>query len=134
MKVLIFATGLVDEFLTLFLFWVLWAKLALPLDYVRTMVFGTICLDTAFVTYCYKNLRKNIWEIDLFDNKLLLLSSLLVFAAFAGAIYLSPLQRLLQTVPLGVESWLVLIGVGIVSILIIEATKWYFIARHETEK
>lgn len=134
MKVLIFGAGLIDEFLTLFLFWVLWAKFAFALDYVRTMVFGAICLDTAFVVFCYKNLRKNIWEIDLFDNKLLLLSSLVVFATFAVAIYLSPLQRLLHTVPLGIGSWLILIGVGIISMFLIEITKWYFIVRHKTEQ
>jgi hypothetical protein len=50
------------------------------------------------------------------------------------AVYTSPLQRVLHTVPIGVGSWLVLILMGIVSVLLIEATKWYFIARHKTEE
>ncbi len=134
MKVLIFGTGLIDEFLTLILFWYLWRHLGLNLDYVRTMIFGTISLDTAFVIYCYKNLRKNIWQINPFSNKWLNISSIVVFAAFASAVYLPPLQSILHTVPLGIKSWLILTIIGIVSMLLIEITKWYFISRHEIEE
>ena len=134
MRVLIFGTGLIDEFLSLILFWVLWKLIGLDLSYVRTMVFGAICLDTAFVIFCYKNLRKNIWRINFFNNKFLLISSALVFVIFALSIYLPPFQVLLHTVPLGIGSWLTLLGIGIVSMFLIESTKWYFISRHETEE
>jgi len=134
MKILIFGTGLIDEFLTFLLFWYLWKKLGLDLDYVRTMIFGAISLDTAFVVYSYKSLRKNIWQINIFSNKWLLASSLIVFIAYVLAIYAPPLQRILHTVSIGIGSWLILILIGIVSILLIEATKWYFISRHETEE
>ena len=133
MKVLILGTGLIDEFLTVIFFWYLWGYLGLNLDYVRTMIFGVICIDTAFAIYCYKSLRKNIWKINPFSNKWLVISSLVVFATFALAIYAPPFQTLLRTVPLGLGSWLVLIGIGIVSMLLIEATKWYFVSRHRNE-
>lgn len=134
MKILIFGTGLIDEFLTLILFWIFWRKLGFSLDYARTMVFGAISIDTAFVVFCYKNLRKNLWKINPFNNKFLLIASGLVFAGFALAIYLSPFQTLLNTVPLGPGSWLILIGVGVLSMFLIEITKWYFISRRETEE
>jgi Ca2+-transporting ATPase len=134
MKILIFGTGLIDEFLTLFLFWILWGYLGLDLMYARTMVFGAISIDTAFVIYCYKNLRKNIWSFNPFTNKWLMLSSIIVFSFFALAVYAPPLQTLLKTVPLSFGDWIILVLVGIVSMLIIEATKWYFISRHETEE
>jgi len=133
MKILIFGTGLIDEFLTLILFWYLWGRLGLNLDYVRTVIFGAICIDTAFVIYCFKSLRKNIWQINPFSNKWLVISSIVVFLAFALAVYLPPLQTILHTVPLGIGSWLILIGVGILSMFLVEVTKWYFISRHETE-
>jgi Ca2+-transporting ATPase len=69
----------------------------------------------------------------LFSNKLLLLSSVLVFASYSAAIYVPFLQNVLHTVPIGLDGWLILTGVGIVSLLIVEATKWFFIARHLTE-
>jgi len=49
------------------------------------------------------------------------------------AIYAPYFQTLLRTVPLGFGSWLVLIGIGIISMFLIEATKWYFISKHEIE-
>jgi Ca2+-transporting ATPase len=134
MRIMIFGTGIIDEFLTLLLFWYLWLQLGLNLDYVRTMIFGAISIDTAFVIYAYKNLRKNIWKIDLFSNKMLNLSSLLVFATFSAAVYIPFFQKLLHTVPLEFKDWIILVGVGIVSLSVVEATKWFFIARHLTEE
>jgi len=131
MKILIFATGLIDEFITLGLFWILWRVLGLDLGYVRTMVFGSVCLDTAFVVYCYRNLKKNIWHINPFSNKYLNMSSAMVFVTFSLAIYLPFFQRILHTVPLGIGSWLILVLIGFASMFLIEATKWYFISRHK---
>ncbi|MCD6085884.1 HAD-IC family P-type ATPase [bacterium] len=133
MKVLIFGTGLIDEFIILGLFWWLWKYLHLDLDYVRTLIFGSICIDTAFVIYCYKSLKRNIWRINLFSNKWLIFSSISVFFFYAAAIYLPPLQKILHTVPLDFFGWVILVSIGIISMFLIEVTKWYFISRHETE-
>lgn len=130
MKVLIFGTGLIDQFIILVLFWWLGIKLGLDIDYVRTIIFGAISMDTAFVVFCYKSLRKNIWQINLLSNKWLLLSSLMVFLTFSFAIYFPPLQHILHTVPLGIYGWLIIVGVGLLSMFLIEITKWYFISRH----
>jgi len=129
MKVLVFATGLVDEFLIFFMFWLIWGKLGLSLDYARTMVFGALCIDTAFVVYCYKNLKKNIWQTNVLNNKFLLFSSLTVFIGFALAVYFPPMQVVLHTVSLGVGSWLILIGIAIISMFLIEITKYHFIVK-----
>jgi Ca2+-transporting ATPase len=134
MKVLIFGTGLIDQFIILILFWILWGYLGLNLDYCRTMVFGAMCLDTCFVVYCYKNLRKNIWQINPFSNKFLVLSSVLVFLFFILTVYFPPLQTLLKTVPLGLGDWLILAFIGIISMFLIEITKWWFISKKMTEK
>jgi len=115
------------------MFWLLWKEWGWSLAHVRTLVFGAICLDTAFVVYCYKSLRKNIWRINPFTNKWLNVSAILVILFFASAVYLPPLQRLLSTVSLGILDWLVLFGIGIISMLLVELTKWYFITRHETD-
>ena len=125
---------LTSTFFMVILFWYLWGYLGLNLEYVRTVIFGAICVDTAFVIYCYKNLRKNIWQINPFSNKWLNFSSIFVLTAFALAIYVPFFQKVLNTVPLGIYSWLILIFVGILSMFLIEITKWYFISRHDTEK
>ncbi len=134
MKVLIFGTGLIDQFIILILFWILWGYLGLNLDYCRTMVFGAMCIDTCFVVFCYKNLKKNLWQINPFSNKFLVLSSVFVFTFFALTVYFPPLQTLLKTVPLGLGDWLILVSTGIISMFLIEITKWWFISRKMTEK
>jgi len=127
MKILIFFTGLIDEFLTLFLFWILFFRFKLPLDYVRTMIFGAVSIDTAFVIYSYKSFHKNIWEINLLSNKWLIFSSFSVLLLFSLAVYFLPFRNLLHTVPIGIGGWLILILVGILSVALIEITKYYFI-------
>ncbi len=134
MKILIFFTGLIDEFLTLLLFWILWRKLGMDLDYVRTLVFGAIAIDTAFVVYSYKNLRKNIWQINPFSNKWLNFGIVFVVIAFCVAVYVPFFQKILHTVSIGFTDWLILIAIGIISMTLIEVTKWFFISRHKTEE
>ena len=129
MKILIFLVGIIDQFFVLLLFWLLWAKFQLPLEKIRTLIFGAFCLDTAFVIYSFKSLRKNLWEINPFSNKYLNLSSLLVVAFFALSIYLPPLQKILKTTFLGIFDWLILILVGILSLLLIEISKLIFIKK-----
>jgi Ca2+-transporting ATPase len=133
MKVLIFITGIIDQFIALFLFWYLWKNLGLSLEYTRTIVFGTISIDTAFIVFSYKNLRKNIWQINPFSNKILNLSSLLVFVLFGAVIYVPFLRNLLHTVILGWQDWLLICGASILSMILVEGTKWIFISRHHTE-
>lgn len=127
MKYLIFVTGLVDEVLSIFLFWVIWKRLDLGLEYARTMVFGSISIDTAFVVFAYKNFKKSIWEINPFSNKVLLLGSVVVLLSFALAIYVPFFQRILGTVPLDLLDWTILIGIAIFNLGLIEFTKRFFI-------
>jgi len=49
-----------------------------------------------------------------------------------GALYIGPLQTLLKTVPLNFIDWILILGLGILNMILIEATKYYFIVRHET--
>ncbi|MFW5884654.1 MAG: cation-translocating P-type ATPase [Patescibacteria group bacterium] len=134
MKTLIFLVGVIKQFLVLILFWFLWGKLSWDLDYVRTIIFGTFAFDTAFVIFSFKNLRKNIWQINPFSNKWLNGSSLLVIAAFLSTIYIPFLSNLIQTTPLGLNGWLILFGFVGVNLFLIESTKWFFIARRQTER
>jgi len=46
------------------------------------------------------------------------------------AIYLPVLQTFLKTVPLGRQSWLIVLGMGLIELIAIEVAKHYFIVRH----
>ncbi len=133
MKIIIFRTGIIYQFLALVLFVILWKILNLDLSYARTMVFGFFVVKTAFVIFSYKSLRKNIWQYNPFSNKVLNLATLIILAFFTLSIYFPPLQVLLKTQPIGLGSWLILITFSLISVVLIEITKWYFIRRQETE-
>jgi len=55
-----------------------------------------------------------------------------VIALIAG-LYLPALQTLLKTVPLNLFDWQIILGLGLLNIVLIEATKFYFIVRQQTE-
>ena len=92
----------------------------------RTVVFAGLAIDSLFYVYACRNLRENIWQSNPFRNRLLNGAVLLGIALLAAAIYFPPLQQILRTVPIGAREWTVLFGLGIVDVLLIEATKLVF--------
>ncbi|MBD3245352.1 MAG: HAD-IC family P-type ATPase [Candidatus Moranbacteria bacterium] len=134
MKILIFFTGLIDEFLILLLFWFSWKILGYDLAHARTLVFGAICIDTAFIVFSYKNLRKNIWQVNPFNNKWLNLSAILVIVLFMISVYVPLFQTFLDTRPINLTDWAMITGICVASIISVEITKWFFISRKMIEK
>ncbi len=133
MKMLIFGTGLLDEFLTLAAFWYMLEVMHLDMTHIRTLIFGTMSLDTAFVIYAYKDLGKSIWNINLLSNKWLLASSVIVLLSYLVAVYIPFFNTLLHTIPLGIYDWLFLLASGIISLSIIETTKLFYIRSRKND-
>ena len=132
MKVIIFVIGLITDLILLGLFFWLWRQ-DHDIAHIRTMVFACLAIDSIFYVFCCKSLRRNLWHINLFSNKLLILAWIVGFVALISALYLPVFQTLLKTVPLGLFDWLILISLGIIEVILIEAAKHYFIIRHQTE-
>jgi len=128
MKVIIFIIGIFTDLILLGLFLWLW-KGYTDMQYVRTMIFACLGIDSLFYVFSCKSLRKNIWQINPFSNKFLVGAVLFGFLMLAGGIHFPVFQTLLKTVPLGFQDWLIILGLGIINIILIEATKWYFIAK-----
>jgi len=131
MKVIIFIIGLATDLMLLGLFFWLWNKNH-DLAYVRTMIFAALSIDSIFYVFCCRSLRKNIWQMNIFTNKYLVIAWVVSFFALVATIYLPVLSGLLKTVPLGVYDWMLLIGLGLLELGLIETAKHYFIVRHET--
>ena len=96
------------------------------------MVFAALSIDSIFYVFCCRSLRKNIWQMNIFTNKYLVIAWVVSFFALVATIYLPVLSGLLKTVPLGVYDWMLLIGLGLLELGLIETAKHYFIVRHET--
>ena len=130
MKTIILGFGIVTDFILLGLFlWLL--NRSLPLAEIRTIIFAALAIDTFFYAFSCKNLRKNIWQYNPFSN--LYLIGCIVFSLFMLliAVYLPVFQNLLKTVPLNLFDWMLLLGLGVINLILIEATKWYFINKRK---
>ena len=130
MKVIIFFIGLFTDFMLLGIFFWLWNNNH-NLEYIRTMVFAALSIDSLFYVFSCKSLRKNLWRIDIFSNEILVAAWLVGIIALISAVYIPFLQVLLKTIPLGLQDWSILLGLGLFELILIEATKWYFISRKE---
>jgi len=131
-KVLIFIIGLSSSSILLVLFLWLLGKGA-DLDYIRTMIFACLALESLFYIFSCRSLRKNLWQINPFSNKYLLGAWVFAVIMLLLAIYFPPLQTLLRTVPLGFQDWLIFVSFGILGLILIEATKWYFIVKRQAK-
>ena len=131
MKALIFIIGLVTDLLLLgLLFWLIKYS-GYEILHIRSIIFTGLTVDSIFYVFSCKNLRKNLWQINPFSNKFLVFAWIFGVIMLISALYLSPLQTLLKTVPLNLFDWQLILGLGLINIILIEATKWHFIAKKE---
>jgi len=128
MKVIIFAVGLFTDLILFLIFFWLYRQGA-GLNYVRTMIFAALTIDSLFYVFSCKNLHKNIWQINIFSNKFLIFAWAAGFLMLIFALYLPPLQLLLKTVPLHLSDWFLILGLGILNLILIEGVKWIFIKK-----
>jgi len=130
MKVIIFGIGIITDLILLGMFLWLWNK-NYYIDYIRTMIFVGLSIDSLFYVFSCKSLRQNIWRINLLSNKILIGAWAIGIVMLILAVYLPILQSLLRTVPLTFNDWFLLFGLGLIKLILIEITKWYFISRKE---
>lgn len=133
MKVIIMAVGIATDLILLGLFFWLYKRFGMVnIDYIRTMIFTGLTIDSLFYVFTCKSLRKNIWDINILSNKFLAGSWILGWIFLLGGVYIPLFQNILGTVPLRGYDWLILAGFGLTKLLLIEITKYYFIVRRKT--
>lgn len=133
MKALILIAGLIDDIFLLGLFFWLLNKFGVEkIDYIRTMIFAGLSIDTFYVALACKSLRKNLWHINPLSNRFLNWAIIFGIFMLVLALYAPPLQSLLNTVPLKPNDWLIILGLGMSEMIFIEITKYYFITTKQT--
>ncbi|MFA5413090.1 MAG: HAD-IC family P-type ATPase [Patescibacteria group bacterium] len=130
MKIIITVISLFTISVLFGFFYYFW-RITGDLDYTRTMVFVGLGIDSLFYVYACRTLRHPLWGNSPFQNKFLNASVLLGLLMLALALYTPFFQKILKTVPLGINEWLLLIGFGIINILLIEVVKYIFITRRK---
>jgi len=127
MKVLIFIIGLLTDLFLLGLFFYLLNYSGYTIPHIRSVIFAGLAIDSLFYVFSCKSLRRNLWQINPFSNKFLIAAWLFGILMLIAALYLSPLQDLLKTVPLTFFDWQLILALGLINIVLIEGTKWWFI-------
>jgi Ca2+-transporting ATPase len=115
------ATGLI----TLGVFWWLMRSGA-DLVYSRTLIFAMLGIDSLLYVFSARALRKPIWKSNIFANKYLLIAVGLGVCLQLLALYWVKLEKVLETVPLGIGEWGLILGMAVVVIMLIEAVKAIF--------
>jgi len=131
MKALILIIGLITDVILLGLFFWLLNYSDYEIKHIRSVIFAGLAIDSLFYVFSCKSLRKNIWRVNPFSNKILVLAWIVGVITLIAALYLPFLKTLLNTEPLSLFDWQLILGLGLVNLILIEATKWYFISRKE---
>lgn len=132
MKVLIFIIGIITDLLLLGLFFWLLRYSAYPINHIRSIMFAGLTIDSIFYIFSCKSLRKNIWHINIFSNRFMVVAWVFGVIMLLGALYLPPFQTLLRTTALNLFDWGLVLFIGVSNMLLIEGTKWCFISRKQT--
>ncbi|MFH1968493.1 MAG: HAD-IC family P-type ATPase [bacterium] len=111
-------TGLA-AFLTFLFLW----KTTGDLQKTRSVIFALMCFDSLTFAFCVRSFKRSVFRKEIFSNLFLSGGVAIALILLIAAIYFPPLQKLLSTQPLGLTSWLIILGVGIVELLIIEFSK-----------
>ena len=132
MKAIIVIIAVVGDILHVgLLFWLL--NQGHNIEYIRTMIFACLSLDSLLYVFSCKSLRHNIWHTDLFNNKFLINSVLLGLFTLVLSIYNPFLKTLLKTIPLQASDWVLVIVLALIDLVMIEFIKWHFIVKKDYE-
>jgi P-type Ca2+ transporter type 2C len=125
LKTLVGMISVVTGTLALCIFYYIW-KTTGDIDRARTMAFTAVAVGSLMYVFSCRSMRNPIWRNDIRSNAYLLLGAGggLLFQLLA--VYHPFFQRAFQTVALSLADWVVVFAVGIVSIGLIEVSKWFF--------
>jgi Ca2+-transporting ATPase len=99
------------------------------LTFSRTFVFALTIFDSLFFLFAIRSLKQPLWRSDIFKNKYVTGSALFSFLMLLIGLYVGPFQKLLGTVPLQVQHWVVIVIISIFEIVIIEISKYYLLTK-----
>ncbi|MBP8993999.1 MAG: cation-transporting P-type ATPase, partial [Bacteroidales bacterium] len=129
MTIILFITG-IAAFSSFFILW----KLTGDLDFTRTIVFALMCLDSLVFSFSVRSFEKTIFRKDIFSNRYLVGAAFIAFLLLIASIYLPPLQKILNTQPIGITEWLIIFSISLIEILLIEFSKKKIFCYNKPEK
>lgn len=92
-------------------------------EYVRTMAFTFLATASLLSVWSFRSLTETIPRRGLWRNPSILLSTAASMGLQLVAIYVTPLQRVFQTVPLTLRDWMMIVGVAVITVIVIDLRK-----------
>ncbi|MBU1132257.1 cation-transporting P-type ATPase [Patescibacteria group bacterium] len=124
LKIIIIGFGFISSLLLFGLFLYLLKVSGMEnMDYIRTMVFVGLGIDSLFCVFSLRSLRKNIWKINIFSNPFLIGSAVISAIMLVCAIHVPLLSHLLNTYVLSLKDWGFLLAFGFINLMILEIFK-----------
>lgn len=96
----------------------------MDLDLMRTIIFVGVGINSLFYIFACKSLRHSIFTYNPFSNKMMLFSVVVGVLALVAGVHLPIFNAVLDTQPLSLSYWAMLIGLGLVNLVLIEIVKW----------
>lgn len=128
MKVLTVVISLFTGFVNFFLFWYVihhgWS-----VGHAQTLIFANLGIDSLIYVFSVRSMRHSVFSKNILSNRYLLYAVGMGVFLQLTAVYFGPFQKLLSTVPLVMEDWLIIILSSILNIGLIEITKYIFILK-----
>jgi Ca2+-transporting ATPase len=108
--------------------WVFWQLVAIDVDLARTAAFTAMVIFEKLSVFAFRSLRSPCWHIGWFSNRVLIAALCITIGAQLAAVYWTPLQGLLHTVPLGRDHWVMILTLSLPIIVVPELVKsvWHF--------
>lgn len=100
-----------------------------PIDQLRSAMFLSVAIDSLFMAFAFRSLTTPFWLIPLRTNFFFVGSFLISLVLLFISVSVPFFQFILSYTPLPVEYILVIFAFGLVSLLVIEFSKWLFFER-----
>ncbi|MFA5022168.1 MAG: cation-transporting P-type ATPase [Patescibacteria group bacterium] len=129
MKILIFGISAMTNLILLALFYYLFKTEVFDLAHIRTLIFSMLGLESLLYVFSCRNLRRSIFKSNPFSNLYLVAAVLAGLGLQLMAIYHPFLQKIFETVNLGLIDWVIIIILNLIQLAGIELVKYYFISK-----
>ena len=130
---LLMRTGLVSLITLLGAFWLFFYELNAEGETeaaARTAVINVIVLVEIAYLFSCRSLTHSLFTIGWFTNRWAIVGALGMLAAQLAFTYAPVMNTLFHTAPIGIESWLRIVGVAVAAFVVVEVEKWIRFGRH----
>ncbi len=127
MTILIASIAIFSNLVLVSVFWWLYHQQVYSLEYIRTIMFIAIAIDSVFFVFACRSLRQPIWRYNPFANWYLNGAIMLNMVLMVAAVYAPFLQSVLGTVAIDWQAWVWLVGFGVFNVIVVEVTKQVYV-------